>query len=79
MHRLFLYLKMKNRQLEFYDEKPNTKIITDNIKSSRINLNFILDNVTNIGNIGMIFRVADALRIKKMYFYNYIDKITKVS
>ncbi len=66
---------MKNRQLEFYDENPDTQKISDNIKSSRIQLNFILDNVSNIGNVGMIFRIADALRIKKIFLYNYSDKI----
>jgi len=75
MHRLFLYLKMKNRQLEFYDENPDTQKISDNIKSSRIQLNFILDNVSNIGNVGMIFRIADALRIKKIFLYNYSANI----
>ncbi len=58
-------------QHKFSDEKKSAKEDLKNINLNRLPVSLILDGLTDIGNIGMIFRIADALRIEKVYFYNY--------
>ncbi len=61
-------------QHKFSDEKESAKEDIKNINLNRLPVSLILDGVTGIGNVGMIFRIADALRIEKVYFYNYIQE-----
>ncbi|MCF6366022.1 MAG: hypothetical protein L3J35_07455 [Bacteroidales bacterium] len=62
---------MKMFQHKFTDEKKSVKKDIKNIKLNRLPIIVILDRITDIGNAGMIFRLADALRIKKVYLYKY--------
>lgn len=66
---------MENKQLNFSEERKNNKNFIDEITKNRNNIYIILDGLTNFANIGMIFRIADALRVKKIFFYNYKNKI----
>ncbi len=61
-------------QHKFSDEKESPKEDVLSIKLNRLPVSLILDGLTNVGNVGMIFRLADALRIEKIYFYNYNQK-----
>jgi len=58
-------------QYKFNDEKKSVKQEIKNINLNRLPIILILDRITDIGNVGMIFRLADALRIKKIYLYKY--------
>jgi len=56
-----------NFQLKF-KEQTSTQKISD-ISTNRTAITIILDNVKNPANIGMIFRIADAIRAEKIILY----------
>ncbi len=61
---------MKEHQLSFEEIRKNhLKQIAD-IHKNRLPIIIITDGISDIGNIGMIFRLADALRIEKIFLYN---------
>lgn len=60
---------MKEFQLSFEDQNISLESKIRNIRENRIPLNLILDGLTDIANIGMIFRTADAVRLNKIYLY----------
>ena len=61
---------MKEHQLNFEEiNKENIQKIKD-IKKNRLPIFLITDGINDIGNLGMIFRLADALRIEKIFLYN---------
>jgi len=62
---------MKEYQLKF--EEINTKHIQriKDIKKHRLPIFLLTDGVNDTGNLAMIFRLADALRIKKIFLYNF--------
>ena len=66
---------MKEFQYNFFDEKKSVRKDICEINLNRLPVVLVLDGLTNDGNIGMIFRIADALRLKKIYFYNYDKNI----
>jgi len=57
-------------QHSFKDNKLNIKEEIKSINSDRIPITIILDGLTDIGNVGIIFRLADALKIEKIIIYN---------
>lgn len=57
------------RQLEFQDERNNLKEQLNNINNNRHPIALLLDGLTDIRNIGALFRVADAARVAKIYLY----------
>ncbi len=59
------------RQTNFTDERPEAQKYLAEITQNRLPFVLILDKLTNVGNIAMIFRIADALRIEKILFYDY--------
>jgi len=58
-------------QHRFKDSKLNIEEEIKNINSNRTPIIIILDGLTDIGNVGIIFRLADALRIERIIIYNY--------
>jgi len=58
-------------QHSFIDSKLNIEDEIRNINSERIPIIIILDGLTDIGNVGIIFRLADALKIEKIIIFNY--------
>ena len=64
-------------QHTFNDDKKNVNQEILNVHSNRDSIILILDGLTDIGNVGSIFRIADALRIKKIYIYNYDKKFNE--
>jgi len=59
------------QQTNFTDERKDTEKHLAKIHTNRLPLIFILDKLTDVGNIAMIFRIADALRIEKILLYDY--------
>lgn len=66
---------MKEFQHTFKDDKLNLRDDIKKIDINRFPLILVLDGLTDIGNIGIIFRLADALRLEKIYIYNYSKKL----
>jgi len=64
-------------QHTFKDDKQSGNNDLSNINNERCSFILILDGLTDIGNVGSIFRIADALRIKKIYIYNYSKEFNK--
>ncbi|NPA67411.1 MAG: TrmH family RNA methyltransferase [Chlorobi bacterium] len=61
---------LEERQLNYEDIVSDTSQRTAGIKSQRIPVSVLTDGIKNPGNLGMIFRLADALRLEKVYLYN---------
>ena len=59
----------KNRQLEFSDERENIKETLADIGNQRNPVSLVLDGLRGHRNIGLMFRLADAARIKKIYLH----------
>lgn len=64
-------------QHNFNDDQKSVNQEILNVSSDRNPIILILDGLTDVGNVGSIFRIADALRIKKIYIYNYDKKFNK--
>ncbi|MFK8105073.1 MAG: TrmH family RNA methyltransferase [Saprospiraceae bacterium] len=58
-----------NRQLEFSDERKDFKKYLAFIEANRHPISLLLDGIHDLQNIGMLFRLGDAARIEKIYFY----------
>ncbi len=58
-----------NRQLEFADERKDFKQYLAFIEAHRHPVSLLLDGIHDLQNIGMLFRLGDAARIEKIYFY----------
>lgn len=70
------------KQLEFLDERSKEDVLQ--IDEKRTPMAILLDGLEDMINVGSIFRLADALRLEKIYFYqNELDlnhkKLTKVA
>ena len=70
------------KQLNFFDERSKEDV--SKIVENRTPMAILLDNLEDIANVGSVFRLADALRLEKIYFYeNTLDlthkKLTKVA
>jgi tRNA G18 (ribose-2'-O)-methylase SpoU len=73
-----------NKQLNFQEIRTDAAKRIANIKHNRLPIALLCDKMTDFRNIGSIFRIADAARLEKIYFYqsdtNFEHKkITKVA
>ena len=64
---------MKEYQLNFREINKKHLSKIEEINRNRIPVCIIADGINDIGNLGMIFRLADALRIEKIFLYNIKD------
>jgi 23S rRNA (guanosine2251-2'-O)-methyltransferase len=62
------YLLM-NKQLNFQEIRENSAERIANIKHNRAPIALLCDRMTDFRNIGSMFRIADAARLEKIYFY----------
>jgi len=60
---------MQEKQLSFYDMRPDSKATAEKIKTNRKPISLLLDRMTDPRNVGSIFRLADAALIEHIYFY----------
>lgn len=73
-----------NKQLDFHDIRTNAAERIENIQTNRTNIALLCDRMTDAKNVGSMFRIADAARLEKIYFYqSTVDfthkKLTKVA
>lgn len=73
-----------NKQLDFQEIRINAAERIENIQNNRTNIALLCDNMTDAKNVGSMFRIADAARLEKIYFYqSTVDfthkKLTKVA
>ncbi len=61
---------MTHNQLNFEEIRKNHLKEISEIKKNRNPIILVTDGVNDVGNIAMLFRLADALRIKKIILYN---------
>ena len=72
------------RQLKFKDLRQDLETYLEKVEQNRHPISFILDQVTDVRNLGLIFRLADAARVAHIYIlpdtttYNE-SKFTKVA
>jgi len=68
-------IKTQNMQKQtiFQDERSDIKERLKNIQNNRQPFALLLDQVTDEINIGSIFRLADAVRLEKIYLYNKVS------
>ncbi|MFN7115775.1 MAG: TrmH family RNA methyltransferase [Saprospiraceae bacterium] len=64
---------MSRKQLNFRETRPDFAAYLHHIQNNRHPISLLLDQVRDIRNIGAIFRLADAARIAKIYFYKMED------
>lgn len=61
------------KQRTFREERPNLEAYLKDIDQNRHPISLLLDRVHDIRNVGAIFRLADAARIQKIYFFGAPD------
>lgn len=58
------------KQSTFYDDRPeDLEAYIKNIAKNRHPLSLLLAGITDVRNIGSLFRLADAARLAHLYFY----------
>jgi tRNA G18 (ribose-2'-O)-methylase SpoU len=58
------------KQSTFYDDRPeDLQAYIRNISNNRHPLSLLLAGITDVRNIGSLFRLADAARLAHLYFY----------
>ena len=60
---------MTDKQSNFYDLRYNIKARINDIENKRMPISLVIDSITNPANAGMIFRIADAARLKQIIFF----------
>ena len=75
---------MQDKQSNFYELRDDIEERINDIQNKRNSISLVLDKISNPANAGMIFRIADAARIKQIIFYRpefdiLNNKITKYS
>ncbi len=60
---------MNRKPLTFRETRPDYEAYLAFIQNNRHPISLLLDQVLDLRNIGAIFRLADAARIAKIYFY----------
>jgi tRNA G18 (ribose-2'-O)-methylase SpoU len=63
----------KERQVSFDDHFPSAEKIKQRLEMQRSPISLLLDGLRIPENIGMVFRLAEAARIKKIYTYHMKD------
>ena len=66
---------MAAKQLEFSDERTDPASRLDFIKANPFPVSLLLDNLSDPRNLGAIFRLADACRIKAIYGYGDMESV----
>lgn len=66
------------KQTDFIDERPDIQLVLSKLNASRKPISFLADGLSNIVNLGMIFRIADAIPIRELLILEY-DKSLKIS
>lgn len=61
-----------SKQTTFEEERGDIKKRLENIQGNRFPFALFLDHVTDEINIGSLFRLADAVRLEKIYLYNKV-------
>ncbi len=59
----------RRRQLTFEEVRPDFQTHLEHIQQHRHPIGLLLDRVTDVRNVGALFRLADAARINKIYGY----------
>lgn len=67
------FMSKKEKQVSFEDLFPDTEQVKKQLQKERSPVSLLLDSLQIPGNIGMIFRLAEAARVKKIYTYNMKD------
>jgi len=67
----------KQHQYKFTEKQNSIKKEINDISENRIPIIILIDGLKDIGNIGMIFRLADAIRVEKVLFCNMDKKINE--
>ncbi len=62
----------KTRQLHFEDERADLAAYLEKINANRHPISLFLDGLTDFRNVGLLFRLADAARVEKIYLYNCV-------
>ena len=62
---------MENKQLGFHDERKDIESYRKFIQNNRHPISLLLDRVSNVRNIGSIYRLADAARLDTIYAYQF--------
>lgn len=58
---------MKERQLDFRDERPrDMELYLKDVRENRFPLSLLLDHVEDTRNLGALFRLADAARVQHL-------------
>lgn len=65
--------KMAEHQVTFQEERKDFKAHLEYINQNRNPVSLLLDRVHDIRNVGAMFRLADAARIRKIYLYKAPD------
>ncbi|RMG79050.1 MAG: TrmH family RNA methyltransferase [Bacteroidetes bacterium] len=60
---------MKEKQRDFRSERADVRAHLEYIRTHRHPVSLLLDEVHDVRNVGAIFRLADAARLRKVYFY----------
>ncbi len=64
---------MNEYQLNFEEIHKNHLKRIEEINKNRLPVIILTDGINNTGNLGMIFRLADALRLEKIFMYNLTE------
>ncbi len=66
----------EERQLGFRDERPeDLNAYLERIQANRYPLSLLAAGLTDVRNIGALFRLADAARIEHLYFYGWPEQL----
>lgn len=68
-----VFMSKKERQVSFEDLFPDTGQVEQQLQKERSAVSLLLDGLQKPGNIGMIFRLAEAARVNKIYTYHMED------
>ncbi|MEM6697781.1 MAG: TrmH family RNA methyltransferase, partial [Bacteroidota bacterium] len=63
-----------SKQTTFEDERSDIKKRLENIQTNRHPFALLLDHIVDEVNMGSVFRLADAVRLEKIYLYNEVSK-----
>lgn len=61
------------KQLNFIAARKNAQKRIEEIKDNRSPVSLLLDGLSDARNIGAMFRIADAARLKKIYLHNTLS------
>lgn len=73
-----------NKQLDFRELRTDAEERIANIRQHRTSISLLCDRMTDVKNVGAMFRIADAARLDKIFFFqSSVDfsnkKVSKVA